>query len=118
MTSIQKRWVRYFMESKISYFYVLLCKDNSLYGGYTTDLDRRVNQHNAGLGAKYTRLKSKRPVKLLFAQAYPSKSEAMKAEYAFKQLKRPQKETFLVSKGVQMPFDRRRKSIIKEMEAF
>lgn len=99
-----------------SYFYVLLCKDDSLYGGYTTNLSRRLSQHSAGVGAKYTRPQSRRPVKLLFAQAYPSKSLAMQAEYAFKQLTRPKKEGFLGQKGVRIPFDRRRKSVIRDEE--
>lgn len=68
------------------------------------------------MGAKYARLKSKR-LMASFRPSLPIKSEAMKAEYAFKQLKRPQKEAFLVSKGVQMPFDlRSNKSIIKGNE--
>ena len=41
------------------YFYVLLCHDNTFYGGYTTDLARRLKEHNDGVGAKYTRLKKK-----------------------------------------------------------
>lgn len=100
------------MANQTSYFYVLFCRDNTLYGGYTTNLDRRLEQHNDGTGAKYTRIHSKRPVKLLYAEKYSSKSEAMRAEYAFKQLTRSQKEHYLRSENVHFPFDRRRKSIV------
>lgn len=102
------------MSQQTSYFYVLYCRDNTLYGGYTTNIKRRLKQHNDGTGAKYTRSKSKRPVKMLYAEKYSSKSEAMKAEYAFKQLTRKQKERYLVNEDVAYPFDRRRKMIMKD----
>ncbi|HLQ75613.1 MAG TPA: GIY-YIG nuclease family protein [Alloiococcus sp.] len=102
------------MSQQTSYFYVLYCRDNTLYGGYTTNIKRRLKQHNDGTGAKYTRMKSKRPVKMLYAEKYSSKSEAMKAEYAFKQLTRKQKERYLVNEDVVYPFDRRRKTIMKD----
>ena len=47
------------------YFYVLLCADQSLYAGYTNDLDKRIKAHNAGQGAKYT--KARRPVELVYS---------------------------------------------------
>jgi len=75
------------------YFYVLECADSSFYAGYTNDLKRRVNQHNAGKGAKYTR--SKRPVKCIYYETYDTKEEAMRAEYAFKQLKRSEKMKYI-----------------------
>lgn len=102
------------MSEQTSYFYVLYCRDNTLYGGYTTNITRRLKQHNDGTGAKYTRMKSKRPVKILYAEKYSSKSEAMKAEYAFKQLTRKQKERYLVNEDVVYPFDRCRKMIMKD----
>ena len=66
------------------YFYVLLCADNTLYGWFTTDLIRRLNQHNDGVGAKYTRLKKRRPVEMIYHEKFSSKSMALKKEYAFK----------------------------------
>jgi len=75
------------------YFYVLECADSSFYAGYTNDLERRVNQHNAGKGAKYTR--AKRPVKCIYYEIYETKEEAMRAEYAFKQLKRSEKMKYI-----------------------
>ncbi|MCJ7842925.1 GIY-YIG nuclease family protein [Lederbergia sp. NSJ-179] len=75
------------------YFYVLECRDGSYYGGYTIDIERRLEQHNSGKGAKYTR--ARRPVKMIYTAKYGQKSAAMRAEYAFKQLTRQEKEEFL-----------------------
>ena len=77
------------------YFYVLFCKDQTFYGGYTTDLSRRLGEHNNGTGAKYTRLQKRRPVKMIHAEVFSSRSEATKAEAAFKKLTRKQKERYL-----------------------
>ncbi|TYL39713.1 endonuclease [Natronococcus pandeyae] len=70
--------------------YVLKCADGSLYTGYTTDLERRVAEHDAGDGAKYTR--GRTPVELCYHEGYESKSAAMSREYEIKQLTRTQKE--------------------------
>lgn len=78
-----------------SYFYVLLCSDHSFYGGYTTDPSRRLKEHNAGIGAKYTHPQSRRPVKMIHAERFATRSEATKAESAFKKLPRKQKEKYL-----------------------
>ncbi|KTG08142.1 endonuclease [Haloprofundus marisrubri] len=72
------------------YVYVVECADGSLYTGYTTDVQRRVAEHNAGDGAKYTR--GRTPVELVHSETYESKSAAMSREYAIKQLSRRQKE--------------------------
>lgn len=77
------------------YFYVLHCKDNTLYAGYTNNLEKRVRLHNEGKGAKYTR--GRGPVELIFSKAYDNKSDALKAEYEFKQLPRGKKEKYLVN---------------------
>ena len=67
------------------YLYVLRCSDQSLYTGVTTDLDRRLREHNeTKRGAKYTR--TRRPVELVWTKEYKSRSEAQKAEYSFKKL--------------------------------
>ena len=79
------------------FMYVLLCKDQTFYTGYTVDLEKRIATHNAGKGAKYTRVRT--PVTLLYAKEFATKQEAMKAEAAFKKLSRPQKETFLQTIG-------------------
>ncbi|MFB6095973.1 MAG: GIY-YIG nuclease family protein [Haloferacaceae archaeon] len=73
--------------------YVLECADGSLYTGYTTDVDRRVAEHDAGEGAKYTR--GRTPVTLRHVEHYESKSAAMAREYEIKQLTREQKESLI-----------------------
>ena len=78
------------MNIKLWYLYVVSCSDGTLYTGVTTDLVRRVHEHNeTKRGAKYT--KTRRPVKLLWSRQYANRSEAQKAEYQFKQLFREQK---------------------------
>lgn len=83
------------MASSEHFFYVLLCADNTFYGGYTTEPVRRLKEHNDGVGAKYTRIRSRRPMKMIYTEQFATKSEAMRAEYAFKQLARHEKERFL-----------------------
>ncbi|KDE60278.1 endonuclease [Halostagnicola sp. A56] len=70
--------------------YVLECADGSLYTGYTTDLERRVAEHNAGDGAKYTQART--PVEVVYRERYDSKSAAMSREYEIKQRSRVEKE--------------------------
>jgi len=74
-------------------FYVLECKDGSYYAGYTNDLVKRMKKHNEGKGAKYTR--ARKPVRCIYYEVFESKEEAMRAEYAFKQLSRKQKEAYM-----------------------
>jgi len=82
------------METKNNhFFYVLECVDQSLYAGYTNNLEKRVATHNAGKGAKYT--KAHRPVKCVYYEIFETKQEAMRAEYAFKQLKRTEKLKYI-----------------------
>jgi len=82
------------MESK-HYFYVLKTADNTYYGGYTTNPVKRLAQHNEGVGAKYTRLKTRRPVAMIHLEEFATRSEATKAEYWFKQLRRMDKEKYM-----------------------
>ena len=69
--------------------YVLSCNDGSLYTGWTTDLKKRIKAHNSGKGAKYTR--SRLPVKLMYYEEFPDKSQALKREKEIKKLTRNQK---------------------------
>lgn len=72
------------------YLYVLECDDGTLYTGITTDPERRLTEHNeSSKGARYTR--ARRPVEMLTDWSYPDQSTAARAEYAFKQLRRPEK---------------------------
>ncbi|QHS16819.1 GIY-YIG nuclease family protein [Halopenitus persicus] len=77
--------------------YVLECADGTLYTGYTTDVDRRVAEHEAGEGAKYTR--GRTPVDLRHVETFGTRSAAMSREYAIKQLSRVEKERLLVDGG-------------------
>ena len=73
----------------MNYVYVLRCSDNSLYTGWTNNLERRIKAHSNGRGAKYTR--ARLPVELVYFEEFEDKIEAMKREYAIKQLKRKEK---------------------------
>ena len=70
--------------------YVLECGDGSLYTGYTTDLERRLSEHERGDGAKYTR--GRTPLEVVHIERYESRSAAMSREYEIKQLSREEKE--------------------------
>lgn len=71
------------------YVYIVMCSDNTLYTGYTVDVDKRMIAHNNGTGAKYTR--ARLPVELKYIEMFDSKSDAMKREYEIKQLSRSEK---------------------------
>lgn len=71
------------------YVYVLECADGTLYTGYTTDVQRRVAEHNAGEGAKYTR--GRTPVELVHVEEYDTRSTAMSREHEIKSLSRAAK---------------------------
>ena len=75
------------------YCYILQCADGTFYTGWTTDPERRVVQHNKGIGAKYT--SARRPVKLVYLEAHPNRTEAMKRELAIKKMKRAQKSELI-----------------------
>lgn len=66
-----------------------MCRDGSLYTGWTNNLCRRIRTHNLGKGAKYT--KGRLPVRLVYYEKYETKQEAQKREYAIKCLSRPDK---------------------------
>ena len=73
--------------------YILRCADGSLYTGITNDLEGRLQKHNNGSGAKYTR--SRLPVSMIYSETVTDKSQALKREYALKQLKREEKERLI-----------------------
>ena len=86
------------MDEKFYYVYIVECSDGTYYTGYTTDIDRRINEHNYSTrSAKYTR--SRRPVKLMYSEEYKTISEALKREHAIKKLSRRKKRE-LFSKPV------------------
>ena len=77
-----------------AYMYVVECCDGSYYTGYTTDVKKRIAVHNSGKGAKYTR--ARLPVKLIYAEGFDSKEEAMSAEALFKRKTRSKKVRYLI----------------------
>ena len=77
------------------YIYILRCADDTLYTGWTTDVKKRVETHNSGKGAKYTR--ARLPVELVYTEEFDDKVEAQKREYAIKQLARAEKESLIES---------------------
>lgn len=84
----------------MNYTYIVECRDKSLYTGWTTDLKKRIDAHNAGKGAKYT--KSRRPVKLVYSEKFETKAEAMKREYAIKHMSRSEKLKLILKTKVQI----------------
>lgn len=82
----------------MNYTYILKCNDDSLYTGWTNDLEKRIQAHNEGKGAKYT--KPRRPVTLVYYEKFQSKEEAMKREYAIKHMTRAQKEKLVGEAGI------------------
>lgn len=81
------------MESK-HYVYMLRCKDGTLYTGYTNNLDARLQKHESGKGAKYTR--GRGPFTVEIAISFDTKKEAMQQEYRLKQMPRKQKERWII----------------------
>ena len=71
------------------YTYIVECSDKTLYCGYTTNLEHRINAHNKGEGAKYTR--PRRPVRLVYFEDYAERAQALRREAAIKKLTRRQK---------------------------
>ena len=73
----------------MNYTYIVRCKDDTLYCGWTNNLEKRIASHNTGTGAKYT--KTRLPVELVYFESFDTKEEAMRREYAIKQLSRKEK---------------------------
>ena len=83
------------------FVYVLRCADGTLYAGYATDVGRRLAKHQAGRGAKYTR--SRRPVDIVAWWPHPDRPSALRAEAAFKRLRRVQKLDLLAKQPASPP---------------
>ena len=91
----------------MNYTYMLKCSDGTLYTGWTNDLDKRVEAHNSGKGAKYT--KARRPVELAYYEEFETKEQAMKREYEIKQLGRKEKQKLIAGKKVKLSDERKEK---------
>ena len=74
---------------KECYCYIVECADGTFYTGWTTDLERRIKEHNAGRGSRYTRLR--RPVRLVYSERQPDRSAAMRREVQIKRMNRASK---------------------------
>ena len=74
---------------------MLRCSDGTLYTGWTYDLTKRLEAHNSGKGAKYTR--SRLPVEMVYVEVYSAKEAAMSREFAIKRMTRKQKFQLIAS---------------------
>jgi len=90
---IQKKQGQLFMGTTEHIVYMLKCKDHTLYTGYTNDLQHRLALHESGKGAKYTR--GRGPFEVVYQEKFQTKGEALKREYAIKQLTKQEKEKLI-----------------------
>lgn len=72
-----------------NFTYIVECSDHTLYTGWTNDLEKRIEAHNTGKGAKYT--KTRGPVRLVYFETFSTKEEAMSREYHIKRMSRQEK---------------------------
>ena len=79
----------------MNYVYILKCGDNSLYTGWTNNLEKRFEEHCKGQGAKYT--KGRGPLEIVYHEVFDNKIDAMKREYAIKKLSRKEKDILVES---------------------
>jgi predicted GIY-YIG superfamily endonuclease len=82
-------WPVSFLSSGMWYVYIVRCADRTLYTGVARDLNARIDVHNAGRGAKYTR--ARLPVKLIYQENAADRSAALRREHAIKRLSRAEK---------------------------
>lgn len=90
----------------MNYTYVVECADGTLYTGWTNHLKERIRAHNEGNGAKYT--KSRRPVKLVYFETFPTKEEAMSREWHIKHLTRKEKQRLILGSSITRVHDTRK----------
>ena len=74
--------IKFYIMNKKHYVYILLTQKNTFYCGYTDNVEKRFIEHYIGKGAKYT--KAFKPVRVVYAKEFPTKSEALKEEYRIK----------------------------------
>lgn len=82
----------------MNYTYIVRCSDGTLYTGWTNDLKKRLEMHNSGKGAKYTKVR--RPVELVYYEAFETKEEAMSREWHIKRLSRSEKLKLIEASGL------------------
>ena len=79
----------------MNYVYIVKCKDESLCTGWTNDINKRLEAHNSGKGAKYTR--GRAPVTLVHLETFESKEDALRREHEIKKLSRVEKWDLIIS---------------------
>jgi putative endonuclease len=79
--------------------YIILCSDDTLYTGITTDVERRLKQHADGMGAKYFR--GRQPVRVVYQEGGFTRSTATKRELEIKRLSRGEKNILISTRGLQ-----------------
>ena len=84
----------------MQYVYMVKCKDGSFYTGWTTNLESRLEAHNKGRGAKYT--KGRSPVELLYLEVFDDKISALKREAGIKKLSRSKKELLILGNKLRL----------------
>ena len=84
------------MTAASHFVYIVRCVDGSLYTGYSLDPSHRVKLHNKGRGARYT--SGRRPVELIYIEAYASASDALRREWQLKKLSRRAKEALVAAR--------------------
>ena len=84
------------VQQQNNYVYIVRCSDQTLYTGWTNHLEKRIEAHNAGKGAKYT--KARRTVELVYFETFDNKGDALKREYQIKQLNKSEKEKLILRK--------------------
>ena len=77
----------------MNYTYIVKCSDETFYTGWTNDLEKRIEMHNSGKGAKYT--KARLPVELVYYEAFDTKEEVMSREWHIKRLSRSEKQKLI-----------------------
>lgn len=77
----------------MNYTYIVKCSDETFYTGWTNDLKKRIEMHNSGKGAKYT--KARLPVELVYYEAFDTKEEAMSREWHIKRFSRSEKQKLI-----------------------
>ena len=77
----------------MNYTYIVKCSDETFYTGWTNDLEKRIEMHNSGKGAKYT--KARLPVEVVYYEAFDTKEEAMSREWHIKRLSRSEKQKLI-----------------------
>ena len=77
----------------MNYTYIVKCSDKTFYTGWTNDLEKRIEMHNSGKGAKYA--KARLPVELVYYEAFDTKEEAMSREWHIKRLSRSEKQKLI-----------------------